>query len=69
VEPETIRTPTFVAVPGRDRIVPPESARPLAGLIPGAVLHQPASGHVGMVAGARAETALWRPFEGWLRSL
>jgi polyhydroxyalkanoate synthase len=69
VEPETIRTPTFVAVPGRDRIVPPESARPLAGLIPGAVLHQPAAGHVGMVAGARAEKVLWRPFAGWLSGL
>ena len=69
VRPEAIRMPTFVAVPGRDRIVPPESAIPLARAIPGAVLHQPAAGHVGMAAGARAETALWRPLLGWLRGM
>jgi poly(3-hydroxyalkanoate) synthetase len=67
VDPTTITKPTFVAVPGRDRIVPPESALPLAKLIRGAVLHEPAAGHIGMAAGARAETALWRPLLGWLR--
>ena len=61
VEPGRLAMPCFVAVPGRDRIVPPESARPLAELIPGAILHAPTAGHVGMVAGARAEAALWRP--------
>jgi polyhydroxyalkanoate synthase len=69
VDPASISKPTFVAVPGRDRIVPPESARPLAQLIPGAVLHQPAAGHIGMAAGARAETLLWRPLLAWLREL
>lgn len=66
VDPGAIDTPTFVAVPGRDRIVPPESARPLARLIPGAVLHEPAAGHIGMAAGTRAEVALWRPLLDWL---
>jgi poly(3-hydroxyalkanoate) synthetase len=69
VDPTQIRLPTFVAVPGRDRIVPPESARPLAALIAGAVLHQPNAGHIGMAAGARAEALLWRPLLDWLRSL
>jgi len=69
VDPTTIALPAFVAVPGRDRLVPPASARPLARLIPGAVLHQPAAGHVGMAAGARAEASLWRPLLGWLQGL
>ena len=69
VDPTAIRTATFVAVPGRDRIVPPESARPLARLIPGSVLHQPSAGHIGMTAGARAEACLWRPLLDWLRTL
>ena len=69
VAPARLRVPAFVAVPGRDRIVPPESARPLAGLIPGAVLHEPAAGHVGMVAGAGAERALWGTLADWLESL
>lgn len=69
VDPGRLRLPAFVAVPGRDRIVPPESALPLAGLIHGAVLHQPAAGHVGMVAGASAERALWGPLQDWIASL
>ncbi len=69
IRPETLRVPTWVAAPGRDRIVPPESALPLAGLIPGATLHRPASGHIGMTAGSRAEAALWAPMLAWLRTL
>ena len=68
VDPATIDAPAFVAVPGRDRIVPPESARPLAALIPNAVLHQPLAGHIGMAAGARAEQSLWQPLLAWLRT-
>ena len=69
VDPGRLTVPAFVAVPERDRIVPPESARPLAALIPGAVLHVPASGHVGMVAGGSAERALWRPLSDWIGAL
>ncbi len=69
VDPAAIGVPCFVAIPGRDRIVPPETAAPLARLVPGAVVHRPASGHVGMVAGAEAEAALWRPLAGWAAGL
>lgn len=69
VEPGRLAMPTFVAAPVRDRIVPPESALPLARLIPGAVLHQPRAGHIGMVAGPRAEAELWQPLLGWLQGL
>lgn len=69
VDPRRLRLPTFVAVPERDRIVPPESARPLADLIAGARLHAPAAGHIGMVAGSSAESALWRPLRDWLGSV
>ena len=69
VDPAAIRCPAFVAVPARDRIVPPESAAPLASQIPGAVLHRPAAGHIGMTTGPRAEQALWRPLLDWLRGL
>ena len=69
VDPGRLAMPTFVAAPGRDRIVPPEAALPLARLIPGAVLHQPRAGHIGMVAGPRAEAELWLPLLGWLQGL
>ena len=69
VDPSALRMPAFVAVPARDRIVPPDSAKALAAAIPGAVLHQPGAGHIGMAAGSTAEAALWRPLRDWLRSL
>ena len=69
VDPTALHMPTFVAAPARDRIVPRESAVPLARLIEGAVLHEPAAGHIGMAAGHTAEHALWQPFREWLLAL
>jgi poly(3-hydroxyalkanoate) synthetase len=69
VNPAAIALPAFVAVPGRDRIVPPASARPLAALIPGAALHEPAAGHIGMAAGSGAERALWQPLRNWIAAV
>ncbi len=68
VRPAAYAGPTFIAVPKRDRIVPPASALPLA-TMPRAVLHMAAAGHIGMVAGEGAEAALWRPLRDWLRGL
>ena len=69
VAPALLRMPCFVAVPDRDRIVPPEGALALADVIPGAVLHRPRAGHIGMAAGPRAERELWAPLLGWLHGL
>ena len=69
VDPAALRLPAFVAVPARDRIVPPESARLLAAALPGATLQQPGAGHIGMAAGAGAEAALWRPLAEWIAGL
>ncbi len=69
VRPERLALPCFVAVPGQDRIVPPASALALAAMIPGAVVHRPASGHIGMAAGPRAAATLWTPLLDWLRSV
>jgi poly(3-hydroxyalkanoate) synthetase len=66
VDPGALKLPALVAVPARDRIVPPESARPMAALIQGAVLHEPKAGHIGMAAGGTAEAALWRPLLDWM---
>jgi polyhydroxyalkanoate synthase len=69
VDPTRLSLPSFVAAPARDRIVPPESSRPLAVLIPGAVLHEPRAGHIGMTAGSSAERVLWEPLLTWLESV
>ena len=69
IDPALLKLPTWVAVPAHDRIVPPDTARPLAALIPGATVIDVPSGHVSMVAGSRAETLLWPELLGWLRGL
>jgi poly(3-hydroxyalkanoate) synthetase len=71
VDPAAWRGPAFVAIPHRDRIVPPASARALAARLGGApvVVHEAAAGHIGMAAGGTAEHALWRPLMAWLRGL
>jgi polyhydroxyalkanoate synthase len=61
--------PSFVAIPDRDRIVPPESALALARALSEVTLHRPAAGHIGMAAGSRAEAQLWRPLRDWCHSL
>jgi poly(3-hydroxyalkanoate) synthetase len=66
VVPETLRMPCFVAIPGNDRLVPPESAGPLGAAIQGSTVVRPSVGHIGMVAGSRARTALWEPLADWL---
>ncbi len=67
VRPEALAMPSFVAIPSRDRIVPPQSALALAQLLPVAVVHRPRGGHVGMVAGSGAKAGLWEPLLAWLK--
>ena len=67
VDPAQLRLPVMVALPAQDRIVPPESAAPLAKLITDAAIVRPQAGHVGMVAGSRARDELWEPVLSWLR--
>jgi polyhydroxyalkanoate synthase subunit PhaC len=69
VEPRGITVPGFLAIPARDRIVPPATALALADSMPAALVHHAAAGHVGMVAGGGAEAHLWRPLVAWIRAL
>jgi len=62
-----VRSPTLVVIPKQDHIVPPGSAIALADDIPGAERMTLAAGHIGMMAGGRAETMLYRPLTKWLR--
>jgi polyhydroxyalkanoate synthase len=69
VEPSGYEQPVFCAIPARDRLVPPQSARPLATAFKNATVIEPATGHVGMIAGTNAREALWQPFANWLHGL
>ena len=66
VRPEKVSLAALVVVPGRDRIVPPESAEALARALPRAERMDPPLGHIGMIVGSRAEPLLWRPLADWI---
>jgi len=66
VQPAQLDLPVFVALPDRDRIVPPHSAQALADMWPRACVIHPAAGHVGMIAGARARREVWEPLVKFL---
>lgn len=67
VDPKTLPMPSYVLIPGKDRIVPPESARPLAHLLPQVTLHEPMMGHIGLIASQKAPTEVWAPLVAWLK--
>lgn len=66
VDPGRLAAPAFVAVPRRDRIVPPDSALALAEALPEPTVVRPPSGHVGMMVSSAAERGLYGPVADWL---
>lgn len=66
VDPRMLNVQTYIMAPGKDRIVPPESAKPLAKLIPHATLHEPMMGHIGLIASSKAPQQVWAPLFKWL---
>lgn len=69
MDPADLNIPAFCAIPARDRLVPAASARALAARLKQVAVIEPPAGHIGMVAGNHAQTALWEPFARWLHGL
>jgi polyhydroxyalkanoate synthase len=69
VRPAAINLPTIAVIPDQDRIVPPASALALAKAIPTCEVLRTATGHIGMMAGAKALGDVWQPLASWLRRL
>ena len=67
--PSKIKVPTLAALAMRDRIVPIASGLPLAARLPNCVLLKPEAGHVGMIAGSRAEAQLWGRLAKWAQAI
>ena len=61
VNPRLIDVPTLVIIPEKDTIVPPASASPLIDLLPRAEMLSLNAGHIGMIAGSKAKTLLYKP--------
>ena len=68
VQPHRLGRPVLVVIPGRDRIVPPLAAEPLAAAFGPVDVLRPALGHVGMMAAADAPAMLWTPIAHWLQT-
>jgi polyhydroxyalkanoate synthase len=66
IDPGKISLPTCAAIPAKDHIVPPASARALAQSLPDCHILTPEAGHIGMVAGSKANTQLYSPLSEWL---
>jgi len=67
VTPQDLHLPSIAVIPDQDRIVPPASALALAKAIPNCQILRTATGHIGMMAGAKAEREVWQPLAAWLR--
>ncbi len=66
INPRRVQTPSYVVVPGKDRIVPPQSAMPLAQALPHAMRHEPMMGHIGIMSSPKAVHQVWEPLGQWL---
>ena len=66
INPSKLNLPCFVAVPKDDKIVPTDSALPLAKIINNANIIEPKTGHIGMMTGSNRKSSLWQPFFEWL---
>ncbi len=69
VLPERFRGPAIIVVPATDRLVPPGSAAALAERMPHAEVLTPALGHIGIVIGGEAPSAVWAPVASWAAGL
>ncbi|NKB47853.1 MAG: alpha/beta fold hydrolase [Alphaproteobacteria bacterium] len=66
VDPAAFTKPALVLVPEQDRIVPPKSANALGQALANATVNSLPFGHIGMVAGGRAKSAVWEQLSQWL---
>jgi poly(3-hydroxyalkanoate) synthetase len=69
VQPSRIDVPAIALIPGKDRIVPPESASALAMALPACQTITVDAGHIGMVVGSGMKTAVWSRLRHWIAAL
>lgn len=67
IRPQDLCLPSLFLIPERDKIVPPESARALAGKVSGATILHVSLGHIGMITGTGAGRQVYNPITRWLK--
>lgn len=68
IQPETIDVPTLIIASDRDKLVEYDCASVLADKIDGAALINPGCGHIGMMAGKKAVSNVWKPLASWVKN-
>ena len=68
IDPGELACPALVMIPETDRIVPPASARALAGALPAPDVIDIPLGHVGMMAGGKAVQKVHTPLAAWVQA-
>ncbi|HRO11319.1 alpha/beta fold hydrolase [Amaricoccus sp.] len=66
VDPARATQPALVFSGASDSIAPPPLALPLAQVLPRAELVSARTGHIGMIVGSAARSAVWRPLAAFL---
>lgn len=69
VRPQDLAVPSLVMVPGKDRIVPPESALALAKSLPKGRCRIITTGHIGMITGRLSQSKVYKPLAKWLTNV
>jgi polyhydroxyalkanoate synthase subunit PhaC len=67
LRPERLPMPVQCLTSVPDRLVPAAASEPLAARIPTVWHERVGAGHVGMIAGSKARTAVWTPLARFLR--
>jgi polyhydroxyalkanoate synthase len=69
VRPQDYTGPALTITPRGDRIVPPACAQALSLSLPRVAALEADAGHIGMMAGSRAERQCWQPVAEWIGRL
>jgi polyhydroxyalkanoate synthase len=69
IRPDQLDLPVWMAVPAKDRLVPPQSSLTLAQELRHAEVHNVPCGHISLVAGLNAEETVWLHLLRWLKQI
>lgn len=67
IDPRAIRMPSYVVIAEKDKIVAPQSAGPLADLLPNATVVRRSFGHIGLMTSLAAREEIWKPLAAWIK--
>ena len=67
IKPYHYYNPALILTPIYDTVVPPQSAKDLADILPNATLCQPKYGHVSLLTSAKSQQQIWPQLINWIK--